>query len=117
MSLRMHDSHAKMVPSTAGFRFKGVVEDSWLCDEGKTAEPAQVKAVYSKGLTAPTGQIRLVRDKPLKKEDCTMGIEVFPSWEFVLVAIFVVTSFLMSAAFALFLFRPWPSQTLQEFET
>ncbi len=104
-----------LVPIGAMVHFKEVVEDSWLCDQNKVAKPEQVKTVYFKGLAGPTGQTRLVRNQS-QTRDCE-GIEVFPHWEFVLVAIFVVASFLMSATFIFSLFVPLPAQSLQEIKT
>jgi hypothetical protein len=86
------------VPVACLLHLFDVVWTSKLCVLGTMDQPVMVSDHWFNGIAKASDQIRLVEDL-LPNGTCGKGIQVFPGWEFSLVWLMLLASFLMTAFF------------------
>jgi len=94
------------LPLASFYHFIGLVWNGHLCALNSPDQPLPVSAAWFNGIPNATDQIRLVdgltavqQPNNVVKELCEGGIEVFPGWEFILLALFIAAALVASMAF------------------
>jgi hypothetical protein len=93
------------LPLASFFHFIGIVWEGHLCVLNAPEQPLPVSAAWLSGIPNATDQIRLVDSLTTVQQPngvtrlCKGGIEVFPGWEFFLLALFIAGALVVSVSF------------------
>ena len=108
------------LPLASFYHFLGIVWKGHLCVLNAPDQPLPVSAAWFSGIPNATDQTRLVDGLTVVQQAsgvtalCQGGIEVFPGWEFILLALFIAAALAASVAFlyTLILTPVSPAKTL-----